>query len=153
MLNYFFLPPLQSQDAEHAACVAVKQQSQQGMKFVIVDDISQEFEIPKWDVALEALIRDEFARQGRFCLADLKRLAAEYGIRFDDLFTTLFELVIHRRWRYVDKDGQVRALGRIELERLFRRGRIHYQDVRHYTGRWMPCDAPAEDRVQPAERG
>ena len=111
------------------------------MKFVTIDSIDQEIEVPEWDVALEALIRDEFAKQGRLCLEDLKRLAAEYSIRFDDLFTTLFELVIHGRWHYVDAENKHRTLTRAELGRLFVGARIHYKDVQHYNGHWFPGTA------------
>jgi hypothetical protein len=98
-----------------------------------------EVEIPKWDIALEALAREEYEKRGRpLTLEDLSQLAAEYSIRFDDILVTMFELVIHEEWCYRGMDGVHQPIVRETLDRLYVGGRLRAEDVRDYTGAWQP---------------
>lgn len=97
-------------------------------------------EIPQWDVAIEALIREEFQKQRRFLLiADFDRLAQQYAIRFDDIIATVFALAVHGKWIYLDEHGTAQALTRERVARLSARGRLERKDVEKFTGGWRPA--------------
>lgn len=109
-------------------------------------EISTEFdeEIPKWDVALEALIREEYRKLGRAVgIEDYRRLAAQYAIRFDDIMVTVFELTVHGEWEYLDAQGRARPITREAVERLYVNGRLDADDVRAYSGGWRPAGPPS----------
>ncbi len=96
-------------------------------------------EVPKWDIALAALAREEFDKGGRnLSLADFKRQAAEHAIRFDDIMVTLFELCIQGEWQYQDAAGNVHPITRDEVNHLYIGGRLADKDVAGYTGSWSP---------------
>jgi hypothetical protein len=97
-------------------------------------------EIPRWDVALEALAGEEFRRRGRpLQLADFETLARDYAIRLDDIMITLFELVIQGRWNYCEADGTTRQLLRADLDPLYVNGRLRAADLRTFDGHWTPA--------------
>jgi hypothetical protein len=96
-------------------------------------------EVPKWDVALAALTREEADKLGSgLRIADFQRLAAQHAIRFDDIMVTMFELVIQGEWRYEQPDGVARPITRDEVENLYVGGRLAEADVIQYTGLWCP---------------
>lgn len=96
-------------------------------------------EVPKWDVALEALAKDECRKKGAgLTIGDFKRLASEHATRFDDIMVTIFELTLSGVWQYRDADGNLCALTRKDLNDLYVCGRIHEQDMAHFTGSWAP---------------
>jgi hypothetical protein len=96
-------------------------------------------EIPKWDIALAALAREEAGKLGHgLRIVDFQRLAAEHAIRFDDIMVTMFELVVHGEWRYQDPDGVDRVISRDEVENLYVGGRLVEDDVNQYQGLWSP---------------
>ncbi|RMD79413.1 MAG: hypothetical protein D6809_03640 [Gammaproteobacteria bacterium] len=96
-------------------------------------------EVPRWDVALEALAREEYGRRGQpLTVEDIHRLARQHGIRLDDFVATLFELCIAGRWSYVEPGGAERELTREELEALGGQGRIELHHMRPYRGGWRP---------------
>jgi len=96
-------------------------------------------EVPKWDVALEALTKEEAEKLGRgLRIAEFQRLAAEHAIRFDDIMVTMFELVINKEWRYEQPDGVDQPISRDEVEKLYVGGRLKEADVNEYTGLWTP---------------
>lgn len=108
----------------------------------IVINVSTDFdeEIPQWDVAIEALIREEFQRQRRMLgIEDFDRLSREFAIRFDDMMTTVFELVLHRKWIYLDERGVSRRITRGEIDKLGADGRLQRRDVETFTGGWRPA--------------
>lgn len=95
--------------------------------------------IPKWDVALEALVTEEYEKLGRpLTLDDYRRLAQQYTIRLDDIMATMFELCIQRNWRYQDADGKPRKITRQSLQRLTAGGRLNDEDLKTFTGGWQP---------------
>ncbi len=101
--------------------------------------ISSEFNepVPEWDVALEALIREETQTLGRpLSIADFQRLSRVHAIRFDDLMATLFELAIRGRWAYQDEQGATVEITRELYDSLRRNGRIEVADVSDFTGEW-----------------
>lgn len=102
--------------------------------------ISPEFteEIPQWDVALEALLREEYGRHGvPLTVGDVHRLAVQFGIRFDDLMTTLFELTVQRRWCYLPKPGVVGGITRAQMDELWKHGRLEPEfAAAAYPGGW-----------------
>lgn len=98
-------------------------------------------EIPKWDIALAALAREEYEKTGHsLSVEDFKRLAGRHSIRFDDIMVTMFELVINDEWSYEEADGSLRPIERDEVNNLYVGGRLREQDVRQYTGRWRPAN-------------
>jgi len=106
----------------------------------VIDNLKDfDEEIPKWDIALAALAREDFEKGGRnLTLMDFKRQATEHAIRFDDIMVTLFELCIQGEWQYQDADGNDRAITRDEVNSLYVGGRLADKDVAGYTGSWYP---------------
>lgn len=105
-------------------------------------NVSTDFqeEVPRWDVAIEALIREEFQKLRRALqIEDFYRLAQQYTIRFDDMMATAFELVINGEWVYLEDRGSVRHLVREEVDVLSARGRLQREDVKRFTGFWRPA--------------
>lgn len=98
-----------------------------------------DFDIPKWDVALEALMREEYInRNNSLRLKDIERLAVKYEIRFDDLIITALTLLLEKSWRYHDQDGKPVIFTQNCFNQLFKGGRIRKQDVQHLQGYWSP---------------
>jgi|GEM_PF-385968 len=103
--------------------------------------ISSEFDeaVPQWDVALEAMVRDEYQHLGRALdNQDFRRLANQYAIRFDDIMATLFELAIRRHWDYQDSAGNYQVISRKTIDKLYVHGRLDEKDLRSFTGGWRP---------------
>lgn len=97
-------------------------------------------EVPVWDVALAALARDEYRDKGApLRLDDFRRLAEHYGIRFDDIMATMFELVIHGEWSYQAPNGRTQAITREGVDRLYVNGRLHAKDLANFSGEWRPA--------------
>ena len=106
-------------------------------------EISTEFdeEIPKWDVALEALLKEEHRKLGRSLgLEDFRRLAERYAIRFDDIMDTLFELAVAGCWEYRDRCGAQMELDRGRVDRLHERGRLQENTLQDFDGTWQPVE-------------
>jgi hypothetical protein len=96
-------------------------------------------EVPKWDIALAALAREEAEKMGRgLSVEDFQRLASQHAIRFDDIMVTMFELVLQGEWRYLDANGAAQTISRDEVNQLYVEGRLHDADVKGYTGTWAP---------------
>lgn len=96
-------------------------------------------EVPKWDIALAALTKEESEKLGSgLRIAEFQRLAEEHAIRFDDIMVTMFELVINKEWRYERPDGMERPIERDEVEKLYVGGRLKEADVIEYVGLWSP---------------
>ena len=95
--------------------------------------------VPKWDVALEAMVREEHENLGRpLTLDDYRRLAQQYTIRLDDIMVTLFELCVQGKWQYQDADGKPHKITRQQLTRLTAGGRLNDEDLKTFTGGWTP---------------
>ena len=95
--------------------------------------------VPKWDIALEALAKEEAKKLGRALqTADFLNLAKEHAIRFDDIMVTIFELVLNDKWEYKDKDNKAKEITRDEVNNLYVNGRLKDQDVQEYDGFWSP---------------
>lgn len=105
-------------------------------------NISPDFdeEILPWDVALEALMRDEcLARKVPLTALDVHRLAEQYVIRFDDLMLTLFELTVQGRWRYLQAPGVAAGITRADMDALWGDGRVELEQVMAaWPGGWRP---------------
>ena len=103
--------------------------------------ISSEFteEIPQWDVALEALLREEYdQRMTPLTVDDVHRLAVQYGIRFDDLMATLVKLTVEGRWRYMDAHGEVVEITQEQMDELWAFGRVEREfAVAACPGSWQ----------------
>ena len=106
----------------------------------MIDDLKGfDEEIPKWDIALEALAKEEAGVLGKgLLMKDFQRLAEEHAIRFDDIMVTMFELVIQGEWRYETPEGVIRPITRDEVEKLYVGGRLVEKDVKQYEGSWSP---------------
>ena len=97
-------------------------------------------EVPKWDIALAALAKEEAGKLGSgLRIAEFQRLASEHAIRFDDIMVTMFELVINNEWRYEYPDGVEKPINRDEVEKLYVGGRLVDADVIEYLGLWLPA--------------
>jgi len=93
--------------------------------------------IPKWDVALEALAKEEQQKLARpLSLDDFRRLAQQYTIRLDDIMVTMFELCIHGEWQYQNSDGKPHKITRKLLEELTAGGRLKDEDLQTFAGGW-----------------
>lgn len=98
-----------------------------------------DFEIPKWDVALEALMREEYVNNDKkLTLADIERLAVKYAIRFDDMIITALTLLVENAWVYTDEQGEELRFSQNKLDKLYQGGRIAKKEVQHMSGYWMP---------------
>lgn len=96
---------------------------------------------PKWDVALASLAQEECQQKGgTLNIDDFSRLARDNAIRFDDIMETVFALCIHKQWRYVDSDGNIRAISQDEVNRLYIDRRLYEKDLREYSGCWSPLN-------------
>lgn len=94
-------------------------------------------QIPKWDVALEALLKEEYQNLGRpLYLRDFQRLAQHYAIRLDDIMVTLFELCIHGLWDYRDGENSPQDITRELLEDMTAGGRLKDEDLKSFSGGW-----------------
>lgn len=92
--------------------------------------------VPKWDVALEALVKEEYAKLGRpLTLDDFRRLGKQYAIRLDDIVVTLFELCLYGDWRYEGSQRVTREL----FDQLTAAGRIKDEELAAFTGGWRPA--------------
>ena len=99
-------------------------------------------DIPKWDVALEALAREECQKAGTpLNMDDFKRLAQEHAIRFDDIMVTMFELVLNKKWTYKSPGKEHRLITRDEVNRLYVNGRLKNEDVVEFSGQWNPVES------------
>jgi len=99
----------------------------------------EDIEIPKWDVALEALIHEEYVKLGRSLeIVDFHRLAVEYAIRFDDIMETVFAMTLDGKWSYRDALGQEKEFTQDMVDGLYVNARLHEDDVRGFTGGWNP---------------
>ena len=96
-------------------------------------------EIPKWDVALEAVAKDKFDKQGRpMNLADFKQLGKEYQVRFDDLMHSLCQLVSNGMWRQQGFDEHGNPVSDDVLETLFVFNRLDEKVAEKYAVEWQP---------------
>ena len=100
--------------------------------------MSSDFDRPKWDVALEALLNEEFARlKLPLAVDDLQRLAVLHSIRFDDLLDTMMLMCIHGGWNYQNAQGEAQSISEDDYDELFESGRTTDEGVAHYSGGWM----------------
>lgn len=107
----------------------------------MTNETSPEGPVPvsKWDVALEALAKEEQQKLGRpLELEDFRRLAQQYTIRLDDIMVTMFELAIHGEWQYRNSGGKPQAITRELLEGLTAGGRLKDEDLKTFSGAWIP---------------
>ena len=96
-------------------------------------------EVPKWDIALAALVNEEAGIMGQgLLIKDFQRLGEAHAIRFDDIMVTMFELVIQGEWKYEDADGLEKTITRDEVDKLYVGGRLADADVIQYVGLWSP---------------
>ena len=96
-------------------------------------------EIPKWDVALEAVAKDQFEKQGKpMNLADFKQLCKEYQVRFDDMMHSLSQLVANDMWSQQGFDEQGNTVNDDALEALFVYNRLDEKIAEKYSVVWQP---------------
>src|SRR3569623_3052327 len=99
--------------------------------------------LAKWDVALEALLKEEQLKKAApLTVDDVRRLALEYAIRFDDIVVTLFELCIYGEWQYRDRQGVVGEMTPERFNDLTSNGRLKARDLIGFDGGWAPLKYP-----------
>ena len=102
-------------------------------------ETEEDIQIPNWDVALEALILEEYSKLGHALkIDDFHGLSVEYAIRFDDIMETVFALTLEGKWSYRDAQGQDKEITQDMIDQLYVNARLHEDDVREYTGGWSP---------------
>lgn len=93
-----------------------------------------------WDVALEALLADEYQSQGEALgQAVLTRLADQHNIRLDDILDTLCKLTAHGAWQFTDKDGAVLEPDPDMCRLLRANHRLNDIQLDRLRGRWRPA--------------
>lgn len=98
-------------------------------------------DIPKWDVALEAIAKDKYTNLGRpLELSDFKQLGHDYQVRFDDLMHSLCQLVKHNQWQQRGTDEQGNIVSDDKLESLFVYDRLDEKVAEKYHVTWQPAD-------------
>ncbi len=96
-------------------------------------------EVPKWDVALESLISEEYRKKGEdLTNEDFTRLAKAHAIRYDDIMETVFSLCISGVWTYLNAEGDVEEITREQIDKLYVNARLVSKDLREFTGGWRP---------------
>lgn len=96
-------------------------------------------ELPRWDEALAALATDEYRRRGNpLNLDDFRALARQHATRLDDIMETMFLLVIHGQWKYLDASGTRQLLPRTTLDGLYVKRRLSEDDLAAFNGSWLP---------------
>jgi len=92
-------------------------------------------ETPQWDVALEALLREECQKRGEdLTLNDLRLIAAIHSVRLDDILDSLCELVQHGVWDYQGDNGVDRNLCKL----LKANHRLNDEQLKRFEGLWRP---------------
>ncbi len=100
--------------------------------------MSDDFDKPKWDIALEALINEVYEkRQAPLTVDDLQGLAVLHAIRFDDILDTLMIMCIDGDWRYKNAQGDIQAIKQEDYDELFKSGRTTDKGVAGYDGCWL----------------
>ncbi|MDO6459707.1 hypothetical protein Q4485_03275 [Granulosicoccaceae sp. 1_MG-2023] len=98
-------------------------------------------EMPRWDVAIEGMVRDEFRKQGTALkLGDFRRLAADYDFRLDDIMETVFLMLMHEAWQYSPDAADTRSLSHDVLVELCTKKRLNDQDLSGISGGFAPRD-------------
>jgi len=93
--------------------------------------------IPKWDIALEALVNDEYKRLGRpLTLEDFRRLGQVHQIRLHDIMATVHQLERHGKWRHEGRDGSGQPVADHALEGLYSHGRLDEDTAEKYAVAW-----------------
>jgi len=94
---------------------------------------------PKWDVALEALAKEEAKKLAReLTIDDFLQLSREHAIRFDDIMVTMFELVLNEHWGYMNANHETQKITRSDVNALYVNGRLNDKDVQEFNGYWAP---------------
>ena len=96
-------------------------------------------ELPKWDVALESLINEEYKKTGRpLSIKDFQRLATEYTIRFDDIMATLAQLCLNDKWSFEGTGPEGNRVGTEIIDGLFPYGRLEERVAKKFSVSWSP---------------
>ncbi|HQU15689.1 MAG: hypothetical protein B7Z66_03060 [Chromatiales bacterium 21-64-14] len=100
-------------------------------------------EVPEWDVALEALIREECEMLGRpLDLEDFQRLARDYDFRTHDFLATVCQLVSCGKWVHRLPGASAAGISETEVARLYVYGRIDEDLAQKYGVSWEPRSGP-----------
>jgi len=100
--------------------------------------VDKPVEIPKWDVALEALVTEEYNTLRRpLALDDFRRLGQAHGIRFHDIMATVYQLEVHGKWRHQGVDGD-QAASEADLAGLYVHGRLDDDTAEKFSVTWAP---------------
>ncbi len=97
-------------------------------------------DMPKWDVALAALVGDEFREKGSpLTMSDFRRLAKQYAIRLDDIMETMFLMVVNKEWAYTDGTGRQQVLDQSTLDSFYAKRRLTEEELNGFDGLWRPA--------------
>jgi hypothetical protein len=96
-------------------------------------------DMPKWDVAIAALAKDQYRKKASpLTLDDFRSLAREHAMRLDDIMETMFLLAINREWEYCDASGDKQSLTQEILDSLYVKRRLSEEDLSSFDGGWRP---------------
>jgi len=95
--------------------------------------------MPKWDIALAALITEKYQNKERdLHTEDFQRLATKHAIRFDDIMDTVLRMVICGVWVYKDTHKIICPITQKEFDGMHKGGRLVNKDVKELNGTWSP---------------
>ena len=93
-----------------------------------------------WDEGISSYLVGEYERLHRpLTTADLQQVANEHAVRVGDLLETLYLMAIDGAWHYCDDEGTAQDLDEKALDELYAKGRIGQDDLKSFTGVWIPA--------------
>lgn len=96
-------------------------------------------DVPKWDIALEGLLNDEYRRLKRpMHLDDLRRVGQVHKIRSHDITATLCQLDRYGKWGHRGFDEAGRPMAEDAVEGLYQHGRLDEDVAEKYSVTWFP---------------
>ena len=96
-------------------------------------------DMPKWDVAIAALAKDQYRKKASsLTLDDFRSLAREHAMRLDDIMETMFLLAINREWEYSDASGDKQSLTQEILDSLYVKRRLSEEALSSFDGGGRP---------------
>jgi hypothetical protein len=97
-------------------------------------------DMPKWDVAIAAMAKDQYRKKtAPLTLDDFRSLAREHAMRLDDIMETMFLLAINQEWEYRDAAGEKQPLYQKTLDGLYMKRRLSEEDLSSFDGSWQPA--------------
>lgn len=102
---------------------------------------TQKPENVQWDVALEALLNEQYLAAGEALnLQALTRLSDQHTIRLDDILDTLCKLTGAGLWQYASEKGDAGDPDNDMCRLLKANHRLNELQLDRLRGHWQPAD-------------